>query len=367
MRTSSEQIRFPCLSVTQPIGTFYVGVVAASDLVDISYADVRRIEREKRDVETYLGIERPLNQKRVAEIRKYVSTLDASFPSSIILAVGSGDADYDESRGVLALRRSRDVAKILDGQHRIAGLEDYEADFDVIVTVFVDMDIENQAMVFATINLEQTKVNKSLAYDLYDYVRARSPQKTAHNIARLLHTESGSPLQRRIKILGTATERGETISQATFVDALLPYLSKDWVKDRDDLKRRKKPARAEPWEERELVFRNMFLDDRDPDIARILWNYFAAVDEKWTVYWREPRAGNILNRTTGFRALMRFLPAAYLSVSKPGVVATKNAFAKVFERVRITGPDLNAETYRPGTSGETQLRNDLLGQAGLEE
>ena len=57
-----EWIESKCLEVTQPIGTFYVGVFDSRDLVRLSRADVRRIEGEQREVETYLGIERPLNR-----------------------------------------------------------------------------------------------------------------------------------------------------------------------------------------------------------------------------------------------------------------------------------------------------------------
>ena len=58
------------------------------------------------------------------------------------------------------MRATRDAngAKILDGQHRIAGLKEYRGDrFELNVTVFVDMDLEELAMLFATINLKQTK------------------------------------------------------------------------------------------------------------------------------------------------------------------------------------------------------------------
>jgi hypothetical protein len=51
----------------------------------------------------------------------------------------------------------RHIARVIDGQHRIAGLMDYNSgDFDLPVTVFVGFDIAQQAQIFATVNLEQT-------------------------------------------------------------------------------------------------------------------------------------------------------------------------------------------------------------------
>ena len=70
---------------------------------------------------------------------------------------------------------------MIDGQHRIAGLYKYEGEvgFDINVTIFVGTDIADQAQIFSTVNLEQTKVNRSLAYDLFALAHSRSPKKRA--------------------------------------------------------------------------------------------------------------------------------------------------------------------------------------------
>jgi DGQHR domain-containing protein len=91
--TDTDRIRFPCLEVQQPIGQFYIGAMAARDLVEISYSDIRRIE--ENDLDKILGIQRPLSKTRVSELKQYVRTVDASFPTSIILAIGPEDANDD--------------------------------------------------------------------------------------------------------------------------------------------------------------------------------------------------------------------------------------------------------------------------------
>jgi DGQHR domain-containing protein len=157
-----NQISIPCIKVNQPIGEFFISAIGARDLVAISFADVRR--PDGREIEQHIGTQRDLSEGRVAEIKKYVTTVDACFPTSIILSIDSNHASFDERNARLTIDREENVAKIIDGQHRIAGLENYAGDdFEVNVTVFIDMDIEDQAMVFATINLKQTKVSKSLA------------------------------------------------------------------------------------------------------------------------------------------------------------------------------------------------------------
>ncbi|MDQ3816153.1 MAG: DGQHR domain-containing protein [Acidobacteriota bacterium] len=365
--SQNNYVSFSCIQVQQPIGTFYIGTIDAKDLVDISYADVRRIE--ERDIEKILGIQRPLVDQRVKEIKEYVHTVDASFPTSIIIAIPSEHAEFDEDNLVMNVTRDKDVAKIIDGQHRIAGLEGYEGIFHLNVTVFVDMDIEDQAMVFATINLKQTKVGKSLAYDLYEYTKGRSPQKTCHNIVKFLNSRDESPFKNKIKILGTATGKAEeSITQAAFVERLLSYICANQIealKDRDLIQRNIKPRRATEAESRKLIFRNMFLDNKDAEITKIIWNYFKAVEWKWPRAWREVVRGNILNKTTGFGALMKFLRAAYLSEAEPGELVSVGQFQSIFKKVHLTEADFTPDNYKPGAGGESQLYKDLLQESGI--
>jgi DGQHR domain-containing protein len=182
------QIEIDALKVTQPIGDLFVASIEHDVLCKISYFDVRRVLRDQRDVERYLGIQRPLNERRVIELEKYVNFLDATFPSSIILAIDDEYATYDERRRKLILRNNKEgdekptiaiseIARVLDGQHRIAGLESFRGPaFGLPVTIFIGSDIADQANIFSTVNLEQTKVSKSLVYDLFELAKSRSPQ-----------------------------------------------------------------------------------------------------------------------------------------------------------------------------------------------
>lgn len=365
---NNADIVFNCHRVVQPIGTFYIGVMDAEDVVTISYADIRRIlEGKPRDVEEFSGIQRPLSRKRVDELKQYVRTVDAAFPTSIILQMASENAEYDEKSAAMRVKRDANVAKIIDGQHRIEGLREHTGPFQLNVTIFVDMDIEDQALLFATINLKQTKVNKSLAYDLYEFARARSPQKTCHEIARLLNSKEGSPFYHKIKILGTATlGRDETLTQAGFIDRLMPYISDNPMRDRDALKRGHSLSDPPSEFKHQLVFREFFKAERDAEIAKIVWNFFGAVEGRWPGAWSESKPGMILNRTTGFRALMKVLPAAYRRVAgEASEVVTTEAFARILATVQLEDKDFTREKYLPGTGGEAALLKDLLRHTGL--
>jgi len=189
MKSESQALTFPCIRVSQPIGDFYVGSVKAKDLCEITTYDFRRLVKEV-GFASYLGIQRRVDPSRVQEITKYVTTRDACFPTAVILSVPGECATFDNATNRLTLSAHVDedpkrsiafdkIATVLDGQHRLAALKEgkYKGDFEINVSVFIDIDIADQAYVFSTVNLAQTKVKKSLVYDLFDLAKKRSPQK----------------------------------------------------------------------------------------------------------------------------------------------------------------------------------------------
>lgn len=374
-------IDLPCVKVSQPLGDFYVASIDSATLGQITYADVRRLT-EDREVDRYLGIQREVNPKRIKDLGQYVNTVDACFPTAVILAVPGRCANYDAEKRILTLHTSLEdedeerrvnrieIARVLDGQHRIEGLKalaDGHPTFEVNISVFIDMDIEGQAYVFSVVNLAQTKVNKSLVYDLYEYSRARSPQKTSHQIAVALDATDKSPLHKRIKRLGVATHGRftETLTQATFVESLLPYISDDPVKDRDVFLRDRKPVKAEMPELRRTIFRNMFLEDRDLEIADNIFNFFTAVQERWPTAWNQGGDGMMLNKTNGFKACMRLLRPAYLHLAKPGDVVQSGRFLTLLNKSKLKDDEFNTDKFKPGTSGELALYRDLMSDLNL--
>lgn len=363
-----KKVVFPALRISQPIGEFFVGVMAGQDVVAISYADVREIAS---DLDQYMGIQRRLSETRVKELQSYVRTYDATFPTAIILAVSENNADWDEEKRELTLAATEDVdlesiARIIDGQHRVEGLKAIEDNqFEVNVSIFVGADIATQANIFATVNLAQTKVNRSLVYDLFDYENERSPQKSAHDIVIALDQIPESPFYHRIKRLGRATygRENETLTQAAVVEALLRLITNDPMGDRDTFLRKlgiRGPSKAELIDR---PFRGLFLKEKDADITKIMLHYFDAVKDKWPHSWSDPnKQGNVLPKTNGFKALMRFLKPAYLKIvgSNIGAVPEKQLFSEIFRTVKLKDDDFNIQTFPPGTSGESALFRYLV-------
>ncbi len=400
-----QYIEIDFISVKQPIGVFYIGCIDWRELIQISEADIREIKKEDQtegNFDSYLGIQRKRSVNRIKEIGEYVTTIDASFPTSIILHI---ETSYETINGIrtseldqdfvdlhikdievvtnlevntetkkMRIRKNEKVAKILDGQHRIEGLKEaqskygFDSAFDLNITIFSDADIDDQAQIFSVINKAQTKVNKSLVYDLYDYAKFQSPQKTAHDIVRLLNKRIDSPFYKKIKILGTAENKeSETIAQATLVELIMKNISKKPMRDRDELKKQslfnQNPLRKieNIEEQRSLIFRNLFIDKQDEKILRTLWNYFSVVKEKWPQSWDNTVIqGNILNKSTGIIALMRFLRYIVIDLNAYERSVSKDEFKNYFSKIPLADLSFTSQEYLPGSSGQSKLLNTLL-------
>lgn len=352
------------LQVSQQIGDFYIAKISAEDLVKISYSDIRELERE-REVETYLGIQRPLNKSRAKEIKDYVKNYDATFPTSIILSINEENTNWVEKTGLLeiSLDENESPAKILDGQHRIAGFMDIETlkpihdlcfferngefkPFELMVTIFVGLDLPEQANIFATVNLKQTKVSKSLAYDLEAYTKTRSPQKTAHDIVVALDQHDKSPFYQRIKRLGFKNGDYENLTQAMLVEELVQLISKNPMEDRDILLRESKQSFSKlrstkleryPFEKSTQVFRDYFIDDDDDMIMTIVFSFFSMVEKKWPSAWDKTNKKSVLNRTIGVKALFRLLRDSLKSKKYRGEILKdpQKGFSRLLSEITV--------------------------------
>lgn len=388
----NSKIEINVLKAKQPIGEFFVASMKPNELVDISYADIRRIE--ERDIEKHLGIQRPLNKTRVKQIKEYIQGKDATFPTSIILAVDEKCAEYNEESQLLTLypyvadeensEESIDfkkIAKVLDGQHRIAGFLDdndnYSFDIDRVfelnVSIFVGIDVSEQANIFATVNLAQTKVNKSLVYDLEELSKIRSPHKTCHFIAVALDADEKSPLHERIKRLGVATpgREFEPLTQAAVVESLVRFISPDPFKDRRQLLEGRRLQRTDAETLQKFPFRNLFIDGNDEAIYKILFNFFKAVENKWPSAWNElQRKGNLLPKSNAFKALMKFLKSdVYLKLvgNNIGDIPSLEDFSDIFRDIDLEDKDFTTRNFAPGSGGQSAFYKLLTGQLSKED
>ncbi len=367
----SIEFTLPCIQVDQPVGTLYVGSIPFKILCAIADFDVRHVIQQESDLDKYLGIQRPLNQSRVREIEQYVNFADASFPTSIIIAVDERCAVFDRATSTMKIRNVRDdtnpvlvrnIARVIDGQHRIAGLYQCRQErFDCPVTILIGMDISDQAQMFARVNLSQKPVSPSLVYDLFELAKTRSPQKTCHDVTVKLDRENGGPFFKRIKRLGTATpgRDAEFLTQATVVSGIMQHVSKQPDLDRDLYIRGKVPPPPSRRDKEAMIFREWFLEGRDDEIFRAVSELFRAVAIRWPGAWNSQGAGYVLPRTSGYLALMRFLRNSTLYWNGPGHLVSADKHLRLLEDVKIDDDDFTTENFKPGGSGESLLYQRL--------
>jgi len=313
----NETTQISVIKLKQPIGEFFVGVIPAEILRKIAYVEPRKLISVKESVDAhYEGINRNLNQDRVKQINRYIRFADASFPNSIIVNINPKQCDesfkieVENSIGQITIPTDKPIAKIIDGQHRLMGFDDENCkDFDLVVSIFVDLPLESQAILFSTINLRQAKVTSSLMYDLFDVAETPSPQKICHNIAMSLNSEKDSPFYKRIKIAGVNPKMNQEllykgrITQGTFVERLLQLMTRDADADRNYFLNNKVPPVLD---DPKLIFRDLMRERQDHVIHKIMKNYFTAVRDNFPDLWESE--DNPLSKTIGYSALMRILP-----------------------------------------------------------
>jgi hypothetical protein len=150
------------------------------------------------------------------------------------------------------------------------------------------------------------------------------------------------------------------------VESLKNYISNKPREDRDLLLRGKKLKKSDEDELQKFPFRNMFIEERDLEIASLVFNYFDAVRERWPEAWEFRGRGLMLNKTNGFRALMRVFRPIYLYLAAPGDPVESKRFLEILRRIELTDQDFTVENFPPGTSGEAALTQDFLEQLGFK-
>lgn len=297
-----KTIVLPIFRVEQPIGEVYVAKINATELFRLSSVDRRHIDED----DEVIGVQRPLRLDKVREIKKYLTTQNATFPNSIIVNVKK-EYVYNLTKNELELIDSGDTFTIIDGQHRLYGFEDYTGrPFELILTIFIGLDVSLQSEVFSIINSQQTKVDPSLNINSELSDKTDSPRKVLVRIAQSFNVDKDSPWYQQIRMLGS--QSSGIISLAAFVRPLfgLTYPEKDYIEIKNRLNRSyplfpdftdlKVNARKYP-------FWSLYNSRQWSIIYKILWNYFKAMSQILQDDWLNDYS--ILNKTTGYNAVIK--------------------------------------------------------------
>ncbi|MBW9155514.1 DGQHR domain-containing protein [Clostridium tagluense] len=361
---TNSTLEIDVIEVFQPIGNLYIGKIDGNTLYKMAKADIRKIT----DNDQYLGIQRNLDRKRVEAIKKYIWTTDASFPNSIILNISSEDI-VESSSNKLVLKISDNTFSIIDGQHRLAGFEEGNIEsFELVVAIFVDLDMEQQAVLFSTINTEQKKVDPSFKYDLESYSSIETPRKVARDLALAFNTDTDSPWYRRIKMTGKKDRLSGDgiITLKAFIEPILSLIypdKSDSYQIRDKIvnfENQENPSDKvklnavfdlNQYDNRKYIFWSMYVNEQEEIIFKILLNYYKALYANLKNDWGSK--SSILTKTTGYNAIMYLLFDIYIiGMSKRDF--SYEFFKEVLSPLKSLSGSLDSHTY--GGSGESSSR-----------
>jgi DNA sulfur modification protein DndB len=272
---------FPYLEVQQINRELILTKLPAGLLVNISYASVRGKDNEPGAIQRYL------NPKRIESIKDF--TLEGGdYPGAIILNWVSTENLLHKNNQTISLYNAPRSAQIIDGQHRLAGIQaaisvrQDVANIEIPVAIYENLTTKECADIFLAINTEQKTVPRSLVFDLYGIASESvidSAALRARDIATYLNENEESPFCDQIKFPGSAKRKGG-IALSTAVSSIKPLV------------------------EEKGIFEQIGVFELELQ-KRIVMNFFSAIQQKYEKEWETKE--NIFFYAAGFAGAIEFL------------------------------------------------------------
>ncbi|KZY18636.1 hypothetical protein A3727_15980 [Erythrobacter sp. HI0038] len=191
---------------------------------------------------------------------------------------------------------------------------------EMICAIYLDLPKPYQAQIFATINSNQKRVDKSLTYELFGYnisdeePRFWSPDKLAVFLTRRLGSEEQSPLRGKITIspkkdakLKEMTEGSEwRVSTAVIVEGIARLITSNPKADANHLQTPRQIPRVELEERRRdrSPLREAYINGQDKVIYTMVLNYLIAANQ---VFWADAEPQSFIRKTVGVQAVFDIL------------------------------------------------------------
>lgn len=347
MMESNNLMKYEVLEVNQPIGTFYLSAIPANVLL-------RTVKSARRSLAE--GVQRDASKIRIKQIANFCKNHDSVFPTPIIVSIDDNKAWLEKNK--IYFYDNQIMGDILDGQHRLLGLQDSDNSglFTLPVVFMFGLTAEEKAYIFSIINSKQTKVSPSLIFDLFGLTDRRSPQKTAHDIARSLNSLSTSPFYNRLKMLGKKDngQNQATLSQGTFAQSIMLLYSKFPDKDKEIM------YMNGELEDDGTSLRSFFINGNDDAILKIILNFFMALKNTYIEEWKTPNK-NILWKTTGFRGMIKAMPCIINKGMEYGYL-TYDFFYQYLNYFKESNclVSFDSDNYGSGEAAQNKLCKDVL-------
>ncbi len=219
--------KYSCLITKFQSINVYTFAMKVKDVVFIHYVAARGVDEEEG------AVQRLLVTRRVNAIRDFVRKGNGFFNTFILNWTQKGDVPFiNRVAKEIQLPLMARSAQVIDGQHRLAGLERAMeddpsiGDREVLVSMVLNLSTRDAAQIFLNINTEQKPVPKSLIYDLFGEVDADPSHliNRANDIATELNYNETSPYYSLIKFPGMS-KGAASIDLSTIISSLKMHLA----------------------------------------------------------------------------------------------------------------------------------------------
>ena len=403
-----EKIVIKGFTVSQNGQDFIIGKALIGEVLNYTMYTERLIIGYDEDEKPIYNkhVQRKVDASRTRQIAKFLlNDKEAIFPTNIVLNIPVNIIEsQEENDGIISITLVDNVAEqiekakregsdkadifvtIIDGQHRIRGIEvaieelnkmiskacdpaqkealklqlDNLLKMELIVSFFIDKDLEFQAMTFSTINRTQRRVSQDLVYELFGLTSDDSPQKTALEVALALNAHPKSPFYRRIKLYGGTYTKDDSrpLSQAAMIKSIIKGICSS-VQSAETERYKKRKDFNEKNSSRSLPFRQFYADNRDDLISDCMFYFFNSVRNELCQYWNydgQTNPQNILQSTVGYEALMSLLAEI---IQKENITSfDKDTFDGYVQKLKDIKFD-DIETYPMTTKGKNILYNTI--------
>lgn len=373
------------IKVVQPLGEFYIAKIKAGDLLRISTSSVARYDKNGN----LTGNQRPLDTKRLKAIAKFIMSDEMSFPTSILIAANIDDKgviiEDEEKRWHIEKTNLPDVydlivpdnisSLVIDGQHRLNAFNYADSDckeIELVCSIFIDLPNPYQAYLFATINGNQKRVDKSLALELFGYDVENepqdtwSPEKLAVYLTRKFNFSKSSPLYQRIKLAPLYSELEDLVdknqwllSTAAMVEGIMSLISSNPQKDRDMLAMKKNSiwsdkTRKGLTDKGKPVLRHLYIDSKDDELYSILEKYFYSVK---AILWDNATKDSVILKTIGISVLFDILKNI---LEQDGAQESYDSYIN-----KISDVNFSSSYFALSGGGKTKLKRILKYKLGF--
>ena len=397
-REKSNRIRmankYNILEVKQPLGTFYVFKITAFELLQLVDTEPYFLSLEN-DYFRNEGIQRRFDEGRGREIANFLRSTESALPNSIIIAGNTkNNPEQDQWKIVqevnnncvetfLEIPELKINGTVIDGQHRLFSFKhlkiEEQKNYELLCTLYLDLPNPYQAYIFATINMNQRKVDKSLAYELYGYdlndeeSNKWSPEKLAVYLTRKLNTDIKSIFRGHILLAANSDEileklAGENsiswyISTAAIVEGILSLITSNPKSDRDELQLTSERDRSRDSLKKmksTAPLRNYYIENNDLLIYTILLNFFEAS------YKNLFKENSILFKTVGIQVQFIVLKKILQNLDIDKDISV-NYFTHNIQQYFDTVKNINFEDnfFQFSGIGKSRLKNVILHSMNL--